>query len=160
MKQYDANLVAGVIGIPMEEMNVVRQALDQEEHWTHGKGPGWALTGPGVMAALDALDIDQDRLPESFWPDIEDCLLKKNAPPKNEIVVYDGPPIEYKVTFLKLTKNVRVVLAEKNGARVRVLVHGNRNHNFARGMQIPVTHLEGDLYRINCPSPKRRGRWS
>lgn len=150
MKQYDANLVAGVIGIPKEEMNVVRQALDQEEHWTHGKGPGWALTGPGVMAALDALDIDQDRLPESFWPDIEGCLLKKNAP----------TPVEEKVAFLKLTKNARVVLAEKNGVRVRVLVHGNRNQNFARGMQIPVTHLEGDLYRINCPSPKRRGRWS
>ena len=157
MKQYDSEAVAGVIGIPFEEMEVLKHALDPETHWLALEAHGWALTDKGVMMALDALEIDQDKLPEGFWSYIEGCILKKIAPQKYECVAYSGPPMEYKVKFLRLSKNRTVLICEKDSERVRVLVRGDRNQNFVLGMQIPVTHIEKDLYRINRPSPKKKG---
>jgi len=159
MKQYDSEAVAGVIGIPFEEMEVLKHALDPETHWLALEAHGWALTDKGVMMALDALEIDQDKLQEGFWSYIEGCILKKIAPQKYECVAYSGPPMEYKVKFLRLSKNRTVLICEKDSERVRVLVRGDRNQNFVLGMQIPVTHIEKDLYRINRPSPKKKGRW-
>lgn len=144
MNLYTVDLVAELIGAPEKEVHLAMQAMDVGTHLAR-LDRGDRLTEGGVLALLDVFDVDAKKTPPGFWE-----ALKADA------ADYVRQGIS-EVVFVQKAKNRRMVVGEASGQRVRVHVHDNGN--FRPGMVLPVEWVEGDLYRITRPSPRRWGKW-
>jgi hypothetical protein len=66
-----------------------------------------------------------------------------------------GPVLTLRV--LRTVLNPHIILATDGHGILRVRVRSSAN--FLPNMEIPVRHVQGDLYELARPCPRARGRW-
>ncbi|GEM_PF-4820269 len=143
MNVFDEQNVSDMIGLTREDVRDARELLQEGLHWQR-VGNVITLTEMGVRLVLRAFELDHQLIPTGFWPD-----LQKNA--------RRGKAFQTVATFYRAGRNPRVCEGLIEKERVRIQVHHTKN--FVLGMEIPVEHVEGDLYRITRTAPRYRGRW-
>lgn len=68
-----------------------------------------------------------------------------------------GPVTYLTVSRKRQVLNEHILMATDGKNEFRVEVRSSKN--FTKGMEIPVWHIQGDLYKLARPCPRSKGRW-
>jgi hypothetical protein len=136
--RYEEDL-ASDLGLPRWLVRQFRKTLPPEFY---------VKTAQGIQIAPEGVD----RLYRHF----RSCESQKTRPPGQD----PSPDPIPDLSTLRVTKvvlNPRIILATDGTSILRVRVRNNSN--FLPGMEIRARRLQADLYELQGPCPRRKGRW-
>lgn len=157
---YWESIIPTRIGVPRATARAARKhpsGLIEGKHWAVvGNKICWSEQG--VISLIDwaqkATGTDEG---------LEPVPQKNGAPEEPQQAaepVLDEPPTEkpvHWVRVLKLVRNYHIILATHEGQMIRIRVRDNAK--FVPGMEVPVRHLQKDLYELAGRNPRWRGKW-
>lgn len=136
--------LAEFIGVSRNQLRDIRKSQpDMEGKYWEKDGRDITWLPDGLYAACSVLGVD-----ESLLRDILEPASAEAA---------ESAKKEVRVAVTRFTRNHQIMMAEHEGQEIRVRVNSSRN--FLIGMEIPVAHVQEDLWELIGRCPRARGRW-
>lgn len=148
------------LGVNRAQLRTVRTTdLERGSDWNHVAG-AIQYTKAGLEKVLRLLKISRPAPPAPAAPPPAEHSAPKNPPEAGTPAAPPAPPAPGDVrelVMLQTFHNPRIVLARLGDAEVRVRVKDSAK--LIRGMKMKCRLLQGDLWSLAQPLPRRRGKW-
>lgn len=141
MKEVELTEVLGVARARLRDLR--KKMGDMEGVYWSKEGRDVVWLPDGLYAACSAFGLDDTVVREIVEPALnEEAISAKKT----------GTAL-----VSRFTKNDRILMAMLDGQEIRVKVNSSRH--FIPNMEIPVEHVQEDLWKLVGRCPRARGRW-
>ena len=146
-----------ILGLNRAVLSQVRtKRMVKGEHYTGGSASrAIHLTRAGFDLLIEELGIDDAEM-------LKNAAAAAIADPgrKSKVVASSPAGLEVRVSRIMPHRSHRPMLLCKDddGNLFKVPVPSRSVDKFTVGMKIPITHDFGELYKLSCAMPKRKGR--